>query len=90
MKRTWWAAGVGLVALALVAGGPGRANATLEMQKQAKTAGVAVANCQHCHVDKLPMKDAYTLNDVGKWMVDEKQKRKAKEADGAWLKAYKK
>jgi mono/diheme cytochrome c family protein len=59
------------------------------MQKQAKAAGVTVANCQHCHGEKLPKKGASTLNDAGKWLVAEKEKRKAKEVDGSWLKDYK-
>jgi len=89
MKKTLWAGAVGLTAIGLLAGGPGRANATMDIQKKAKAAGIAVANCQHCHVDKLPKKDAHALNDVGKWLVSEKEKRKAKEIDVAWLKEYK-
>jgi len=80
------AAGFGLGALLLV---PPPALATMDMQKQAKAAGVTVANCMHCHVDKLPKKDAHAMNDVGQWLVDEKTKRKAEKADGAWLKDYK-
>ena len=68
--------------------GAGTATATLDMQKQAKTAGVQVANCLHCHNEKLPKKDASTYNDRGKWLMAEKDKRKAKEVDGAWLKDY--
>ena len=79
--------------VALVLGGwlasSGTASATLDMQKKAKAAGIAVQNCQHCHVDKLPKKDAHTLNDAGKWLMDEKEKRKAKEVDVTWLKDYK-
>jgi hypothetical protein len=29
-----------------------------------------------------------TLNDKGKWLTAEKDKKKAKEVDGAWLKDY--
>ncbi len=32
--------------------------ATMDIQKQAKAAGVDAKNCQYCHVDKLPKKDA--------------------------------
>jgi hypothetical protein len=79
-----------LAVLALVAwlGSLGQARATMPIQKQAKAAGAAAANCQACHVDKLPKKDAFTLNDKGKWLVAEKDKRKAKEVDGSWLKDY--
>jgi hypothetical protein len=66
----------------------GNAGATLDMQKQAKTAGVQVANCLHCHGEKLPKKDASTYNDRGKWLIAEKGKRKADKIDGAWLKDY--
>jgi hypothetical protein len=66
----------------------GTSSATLEHQKQAKAAGVDAKNCQYCHVDKLPKKEAHELNDAGKWLVAEKDKRKAKEVDGAWLKDY--
>jgi hypothetical protein len=62
--------------------------ATLENQKEAKAAGVDVKNCQYCHVDKLPKKDAHEMNDVGKWLVAEKEKRGAKSVDGAWVKDY--
>lgn len=66
----------------------GTSSATLENQKEAKAAGVEVKSCQHCHVDKLPKKDAHELNDAGKWLVAEKEKRGAKSVDGAWLKDY--
>ncbi len=65
------------------------ATASIEMQKAAKAAGVQVANCAHCHTDKLPKKDAHELNDVGKWLQAEKDKRKADKVDGGWLKDYK-
>jgi hypothetical protein len=66
----------------------GKATATMPIQKQAKAAGAAAANCQVCHVDKLPKKDAHALNAEGKWLLAEKDRRKAKEVDGAWLKDY--
>lgn len=63
-------------------------SATLDIQKQAKAAGATAKDCQTCHVDKLPKKDAHTLNDEGKWLLAEKDKRGAKAVDGAWLKDY--
>jgi hypothetical protein len=66
----------------------GTSAATMDMQKKAKEAGFKVENCMYCHVDKLPKKDASTLNDRGKWLVAEKDKRKAKEVDVTWLKDY--
>ena len=78
----------GLVAVAVL-GGAALASASINMQKQAKAAGVEVKSCTHCHVDKLPKKGAATLNDAGKWLVEQKAKKEAKEVDGAWLKDYK-
>jgi mono/diheme cytochrome c family protein len=79
---------VALMAVSLVAGGSRTANATVDMQKKAKAAGVEAPNCLTCHGEKLPKKGASTMNDKGKWLLAEKEKRKAKEADGAWLKEY--
>jgi hypothetical protein len=84
MKRTLMPSALALAMLL-----PALAGATMEMQKQAKAAGVTVANCQACHVDKMPKKDAWTLNDKGKWLVAQKTERKAEKVDGAWLKDYK-
>ena len=85
MKTIVRAATAGLAWAALV----GIASATMPMQKQAKDAGVAGVACISCHGEKMPKKGASTLNDKGKWLVAEKDKRKVKEVDGAWLKEYK-
>jgi hypothetical protein len=77
------------VALALVLGSAGTAQATLEMQKKAKAAGFAESsNCLYCHNEKLPKKGAVTNNERGTWLVAEKDKRKAKEIDFSWLKDF--
>jgi cytochrome c553 len=81
------------VAVIVLAGGgwlagARHASATVDMQKKAKAAGVGVQSCLHCHGEKLPKKGASTLNDRGKWLMTEKDKRKAKEVDAAWLKDY--
>lgn len=69
--------------------GPGVASAGVAIQKKAKELGfTSITNCQSCHVEKLPKKGAVTHNDLGKWMLGEKEKRKAKEVDAAWLKDY--
>jgi mono/diheme cytochrome c family protein len=86
-------AGLRVVVAAAVVGtwlaGAGVANATLPMQKKAKELGITtVTNCQSCHVEKLPKKGAVTHNERGKWLIAEKEKRKAKEVDAAWLKDY--
>jgi hypothetical protein len=88
MKKILLAGAVGLVALGLVAGGAGRANATVDMQKKAKAAGFEASNCLYCHGEKLPKKGTSTYNDRGKWLQAEKDKRKAKEVDVTWLKEY--
>ena len=66
----------------------GVSTADLDIQKQAKAAGVDVKNCQACHTAALPKKDSHDLNDTGKWLVAEKEKRGAAKVDGAWLKDY--
>ena len=66
----------------------GTSSADMAIQKQAKAAGIDASNCQYCHVDKLPKKDAHAFNDRGKWLVEQKEKKNAKAVDGAWLKDY--
>ncbi|HJW08835.1 MAG TPA: hypothetical protein VJ483_04325 [Holophagaceae bacterium] len=61
--------------------------------KKAKEMGFNfIENCQSCHVDKMPKKDAKgePFSDVGKFLVAEKAKHKAEEVDLNWLKDYKK
>jgi hypothetical protein len=60
-----------LVALAFT----GSALATVQMQKEYKEKDPK-ANCQTCHVDKMPKKGAADLNDFGKKVLG------AKGADG--------
>ena len=68
----------------------GFAQADAAMQKKAKELGItSVQNCQSCHVDKMPKKGADKVNEMGQWLVDQKEARKAKEIDVAWLKEYK-
>jgi len=74
------------VATLLASAGP--AHATMAHQKEAKAAGFPATNCQYCHEDKLPKKAAHKLNDRGQYLVDQKEKHKAKEIDMAWLKEY--
>jgi len=80
---------LGALVVGLLAGQPRQAAATLDMQKQAKAAGFeTTGGCLYCHGEKLPKKDAVTHNDRGKWLIAEKDKRKAKTIDVAWLKDY--
>ena len=62
--------------------------ADMEIQKQAKAAGVDAKNCQYCHTVAMPKKEnaAKELNDCGKWLVDQKAAKKADKVDGAWAK----
>jgi hypothetical protein len=63
-------------------------SATLPIQKKAKEIGLPATNCLYCHNEKLPKKEAVTHNDRGKWLIAEKEKRKAAEVDASWLKDY--
>lgn len=66
------------------------AEAGVPMQKKAKELGLTmVQNCQSCHVEKMPKKDSAAVNEMGQWLIDQKQARKAKEIDVAWLKDWK-
>jgi len=81
---------VALVAAAIVGLASAPARADMAMQKKAKELKLAaVQNCQSCHTDKVPKKIAPPVNEMGKWLVDQKKARKAKEIDVAWLKDYK-
>ncbi len=65
------------------------AHATMDFQKKPKEAGIAaVTNCQSCHAAKLPSKTSHELNDMGNWLVKEKETRKAEKIDVTWLKDY--
>jgi cytochrome c553 len=75
---------VGMAWLAM----PQTATATLDIQKKAKAAGYPATNCMFCHNEKLPVKGKATHNDRGKFLIAQKEKKKAKEIDIAWLKDY--
>lgn len=79
---------VGAVAMGGALASPPPVAATLETQKKAKGLGYPAQNCLYCHGEKLPKKGAVTHNERGKWLIAEKEKRKAKEVDAAWLKGY--
>jgi len=72
-----------------VAAGPAAAHPNLVAK--AKAAGMPAKNCQYCHVSAVPKKDTYKpedLNDRGKWLMSEKDKRQAKDVMAEWLKEY--
>jgi hypothetical protein len=79
---------VALAGLGTWLAGTGVATATLPIQKKAKELGYPATNCQYCHEDKLPKKDAHKFNERGHWLHEQKEKKKAKEVDVAWLKDY--
>jgi len=65
--------------------------ATPQMLSQAKAAGLPAKNCQYCHTVAMPKKEGFKpdeLNERGKWLLTEKDKQKAKEIKGEWLKNY--
>ena len=58
--------------------------------KKVKEMGLPAENCLYCHTEKLPKKEhaKEQLNDRGKWLVAQKDKKQAKEVDLEWLKDY--
>jgi len=82
--------GISAWVVVLSLAGPGLASATMNHQKKAKELGFPATNCMYCHVDKLPRKEASTLNDRGSWLKSEKEKRSSKEVDVTWLKDHEK
>jgi len=59
--------------------------------KQSKDLGFPAENCLYCHTEKMPKKDTFkadALNDRGKWLMSQKESKKAAEIDLNWLKDY--
>jgi hypothetical protein len=84
---TRFTAGAFVAALA----GVGAALATPQMLTEAKKAGMPAANCQYCHTEALPKKETFkpeTLNDRGKFLLTDKQKRNLKSPDLEKLKEF--
>jgi hypothetical protein len=80
---------VGAAALLFV--GVQDAMATAPMLSQAKKAGLPANNCQYCHTEAMPKKDTFkpeALNDRGKFLMDDMQKRNLKAPDPAALKGF--
>jgi len=81
----------GLVMTSLLVVGVEGASATPSMLTDAKKAGVPANNCQYCHTTAMPKKDTFKpdeLNDRGKFLMDDQQKRGLKTPDPAALKNY--
>lgn len=74
----------GAVLLALAA----PSQATMKIQKEAKAAGFKATNCLYCHNEKMPVKGKVTQNERGTYLIKEKETRKPKDVDVAWLKDF--
>lgn len=84
MNRTLTILVVGTLTLGVVA----PSHATLKIQKEAKAAGFPAANCLYCHNEKMPVKGKVTHNERGTYLVEQKETRKPKAVDVAWLKDF--
>ena len=73
-------------AVLLAAAAPSQA--TMKIQKEAKAAGFKATNCLYCHNEKMPVKGKVTQNERGTYLVKQKETRKPKEVDVAWLKDF--
>jgi len=82
---------VGALAAALLAMGSQGAWASSKMLSDAKKASLPAKNCQYCHTEAVPKKETYkpeNLNERGKFVLDDKQKRSLKVADPSVLKNF--
>ena len=71
--------------------GNGVASAEPLWVKKAKDLGYPATNCQYCHTTKGPKKDSFKpeeLNKRGRWLLAEKEMRKASDVDLSWLTDY--
>jgi hypothetical protein len=78
----------GVLAACVLLAGAVPSHATMPIQKAAKEAGFPAANCLYCHAEKMPAKGKATYNDRGTFLVKQKETKKAKDVDVAWLKDY--
>jgi hypothetical protein len=85
--------GIGATAGAafLLVVGAGISSATPPILAEAKKAGLPATNCQYCHTEAMPKKDTFkpdALNDRGKFLMSDMQKRNATTPDLKALKEY--
>jgi hypothetical protein len=81
----------GGLAASLLAVGTDNALASAKMLSDAKKAGLPAKNCQYCHTQATPKKDTFKpeeLNDRGKFLLSDQQKRNLKAPDPAALKDF--
>ena len=74
-----------LTLLALLAG---PLQAKLAWNKKARAYDAGVTACTSCHVNEKPKKKGEPMSERGQWMMDQKEKRQAKDIDLSWLKDY--
>ncbi len=67
---------------------PAKAADAVKAMKKAKDGGFPATNCQYCHVEKLPVKGKVSHNERGEFLIKQKEAKKAKEVDVAWLKDF--
>jgi len=79
---------VGVLTAFAVLAGASLSHATMPIQKKAKEAGFPSTNCLFCHNEKMPAKGKVTNNERGEFLVKQKEAKKAKEVDVAWLKDF--
>jgi hypothetical protein len=79
---------VGVLTACVLLAGAASSHATMPLQKKAKEGGFPATNCLYCHNEKMPAKGKVTNNDRGTYLVTQKEAKKAKEVDVAWLKDY--
>lgn len=74
--------------LALTAMLAGPLQAKLAWNKKARTFDAGVTHCTSCHVNEKPKKKGEPMAERGKWLLEQKETRKAKDMDLSWLKDY--
>lgn len=87
-QKLGWAIGWGCAVSLLAAT---VASAEAPWVKEAKERGLPAQNCRYCHATALPKKDTFRadeLNDRGRWLLTQKERRGGKTVDLRWLKEY--
>ena len=79
---------VSILTAGVLLAGAASSHATMPIQKKAKEAGFPATACVYCHVEKMPAKGKVTNNERGAFLVTQKESKKAKEVDVAWLKDF--
>jgi hypothetical protein len=50
--------------------------------------GKEIKACKHCHVKPLPKEDDNEFNELGEWLMKQKESRGADTVDVSWLEEY--